>query len=425
MSNSSAAQAPVRPGPRPARTRLILQRPDLALIGTGSGEGPPALLLHAGGERRDVWAPIASTLAQAGCSSFAYDLRGHGESGGLNADELPAFAADLAAMIDVLDAAPVVVGSSLGGLAALLALGEPGLEDRIAGLVLVDVVPDPPPERTKSFLRHIGGDLGDRPLVNDILGRAEALREITGSLTLPTVLVRAGDRSPLTDADVRRFFDLLPHANVVRIAEAGHLVARDAPAAVAAEVIAHLQEPRVRRRRIGRFLAESQAAATAHPGGTLVAHLHRTGDTLETWGAPDWLVDAGRVHAAYGTDGFAGSISGASRETLAAVTGTRCEHFVARYCSCSREVSYPTFVTDAPATIDRRTGRRVPLTATEVRAIAELTIANELDVFGHAPAIFARHGAEALALFRTWLPLIGEPAQAAVESWRRHEFEGR
>jgi len=425
MSNSSAAQAPVRPGPRPARTRLTLQRPDLALIGTGSGEGPPALLLHAGGERRDVWAPIASTLAQAGCSSFAYDLRGHGESGGLNADELPAFAADLAAMIDVLDAAPVVVGSSLGGLAALLALGEPGLEDRIAGLVLVDVVPDPPPERTKSFLRHIGGDLGDRPLVNDILGRAEALREITGSLTLPTVLVRAGDRSPLTDADVRRFSDLLPHAHVARIAGAGHLVARDAPAALAARVIAHLQEPRVRRRRIDHFLAESQAAATADPGGTLVAHLHRTGDTLETWGAPDWLVDAARVHAVHGTDGFLGPMSGTSRETLTATIGIRSEHFVARYCSCDRDRSYQTFVTDTPATIDRRTGRRAPLTATGLRATAELTIAKELDLFAHAPAIVARHGADSAALFRTWLPLIGGPARAAVESWRRREFEGR
>jgi len=406
-------------------TGLALQRPDVALIGTGSGEGPPALLLHAGGESRDVWAPIAAALSQAGCSSVAYDLRGHGESKGVDATELPAFAADVAAMVDVLDAAPVIVGSSLGGLAALLALGETGLEDRIAGLVLVDVVPDPSPERTKSFLRHTTDGLDDRPLVNDILGRAEALREIAGGLTLPTVLVRAGDRSPLTDDDVGRFLDLLPHALVARIGEAGHLVARDAPAAVAAQVIALLKEPGVRRRRIDRFLAASQAAATPHPGGTLLAHLHRTGDTLETWGAPDWLVDAGRVHAAYGTDGFAGSITGASRETLAAVTGTRCEHFVARYCSCSREVSYPTFVTDAPATIDRRTGRRVPLTATEVRAIAELTIANELDVFGHAPAIFARHGAEALALFRTWLPLIGEPARAAVESWRRHEFEGR
>jgi len=49
----------------------------------------------------------------------------------------------------------------------------------------------------------------------------------------------------------------------------------------------------------------------------------------------------------------------------------------------------------------------------------------ELDVFAHAPAIVARHGADSAALFRTWLPLIGGPARAAVESWRRHEFEGR
>jgi len=33
------------------------------------------------------------------------------------------------------------------------------------------------------------------------------------------------------------------------------------------------------------------------------------------------------------------------------------------------------------------------------------------------PTIVARHGGEAAALFRTWLPLIGDPARAAVESW--------
>lgn len=397
-------------------TRLTLQRHDVALVGTGSGEGPPAILLHAGGERRDVWAPIAAALTQAGCSSVAYDLRGHGESRG-SATKLSAIAADVAAMIDVPNAAPVIVGSSLGGLAALLALAQAGLEDRVAGLVLVDVIPDPPPERTRSFLRQTAGDLGRHPLVDDILDRAHALREIAGGLTLPAVLIRGGRESPLTDADERRFADLLPHAQVDRVDEAGHLVARDAPDAVGARVIAHLQAPIVRRRRIDLFLADSQAATIDHPGGTLLAHLHRTGDTLEAWGAPDWLVDAARVHAAYGTEGFPHPLDGADRETLTAVIGARGERFVARYCNCRRQDSYATFATNAPVTIDRHTGRTSPLTAVEVRAIAELTVANELDVFAHAPALAARHAAEAAALFESWLPVVGGPAKAAVGSW--------
>ena len=132
-------------------TDVALQRPDVTLIGTGTGtgEGPPALLLHAGGERRQTWEPVAAALAQAGYCSLAYDQRGHGDSDPANADSLPSFAADVAAMIDTLDAAPVVVGCSLGGLAALLAL-DPQLEARVAGLILVDVVPDSPPQRTRA-----------------------------------------------------------------------------------------------------------------------------------------------------------------------------------------------------------------------------------------------------------------------------------
>jgi pimeloyl-ACP methyl ester carboxylesterase len=397
---------------------LTLTRPDIALVGTGSGDGPPALLLHAGGERRTVWAPIAAALARAGFSSAAFDLRGHGETERANADTLTAYGADVRAMVDTVEGTPVVVGSSLGGLAALLALADPELETRLAGLVLVDVVPDPQPDRTRRFLQSVGGGLADLPLVDDILGRAAALRDIARRLTLPTALVR-GDRSALPDADVRRFTDLVPHAHVARIDGAGHLVARDAPAALAAHILAHLQRPDVRRRRIDRFLAQSGAATTDHPGGTLLAHLHRTGDTLATWGAPDWLVDAARVHAAYGTDGFPDTMVGASRDAITAVIGARGERFVARYCSCDRKASYPTFASDAPRTVDRGTGRPTPLSGPELRGFAELTIANELDVFAHAPDIDARHGAETAALFRTWLPLIGEPAREAVRTWVR------
>jgi uncharacterized protein DUF6817 len=178
-----------------------------------------------------------------------------------------------------------------------------------------------------------------------------------------------------------------------------------------------LQRPEVRRRRIDRLLAEGQAATTDHPGGTLLAHLHRTGDTLAAWGAPDWLVDAARVHAAYGTDGFPDPMAGATTDTVTAAIGARGERFVARYCNCDRQASYPTFVSEAPVTVDRSDGSRTPLSAVELRAFAELTIANELDVFAHAPEIAVRHRAAAEALFRSWFPVIGEPAREAVRTW--------
>jgi pimeloyl-ACP methyl ester carboxylesterase len=396
-----------------------LRRPDVTLIGTGCGEGPPALLLHAGGERRQTWEPLAAELARAGYSSIAFDQRGHGDSNPARAgaDCLPLFAADVEAMIGTLDAAPVLVGSSLGGLAALLALADPRLEACVAGLMLVDVVPDPPPDRTRAWLARTLGPRANQPLVDDILGRASALRAGADSLSLPVTLVRGGVDAAVTDADAGRLLELVPHATVTTIPGAGHLIARDAPVELAAEVIALLGDPRVRRRRIDEFLARSGAGSTAHPGGTLLSHLHRTADTLEGWGASGWLVDAARLHAAYGTDGYPHPVHGADRATLVALAGARTEAFVARYCNCNRRDSYPTFVTDSPSTVDRHTGQRTPLTGTELRAFAELTIVNELDVFAHAPDIAAQHADETAKLFRSWLPLLSEPARGALQTW--------
>src|SRR5436305_11318591 len=50
------------PPVRPTMTRLELQRPNGTLIGEDAGAGPALLLLHAGGESRAVWAPVAERL---------------------------------------------------------------------------------------------------------------------------------------------------------------------------------------------------------------------------------------------------------------------------------------------------------------------------------------------------------------------------
>lgn len=63
-------------------TGLVLPCAGVVLHGEAVGAGPPAVLLHAGGERRGVWSPVARALEDAGCSSVAYDLRGHGDSAG-------------------------------------------------------------------------------------------------------------------------------------------------------------------------------------------------------------------------------------------------------------------------------------------------------------------------------------------------------
>jgi pimeloyl-ACP methyl ester carboxylesterase len=219
-----------------------LRRPDAVLRFDQRGEGPDMLLLHAGGERRSVWRSVMDRLA-GHCRCTAYDQRGHGDSGGRRSDPVTAFGEDAAAMIASLHR-PVVVGASLGGFAALLALAE--VERDVAGLVLVDVVPDPDPARTHAFLAPLG--LAETPLVADILGRAEQFRAIAAGLSLPILAVRAGARGPMVDVDAERFRKLAPQARVVTVPEAGHLIAREKPIELAELLAAFLASPEVRER---------------------------------------------------------------------------------------------------------------------------------------------------------------------------------
>src|SRR5690349_7967424 len=99
-------------------TDFTFVRGDVVLQGTATGSGPTVLLLHAGGEERSVWTPVSAVLNQRDLRTVAYDLRGHGASSG-QATTLAEIAADVAAMIHREPAPVVVVGASLGGLAAI------------------------------------------------------------------------------------------------------------------------------------------------------------------------------------------------------------------------------------------------------------------------------------------------------------------
>lgn len=207
---------------------VSLIRGDVTLRGTVTGTGPTILLLHAGGEQRDVWTPIAAMLALQGLQTVAFDLRGHGDSPGL-ATTLDVIADDVTAMIHRGPTPVVVVGSSLGGLAAMAALADPHVAQRVAGLVLVDVVPDPDPARTRARLDDRGLRHSRADLIEDILQRGPQLLATASTIDLPILLVRAGPGSPLSDADVDRLRQANPAVNITCVPAAGHLVARDAP----------------------------------------------------------------------------------------------------------------------------------------------------------------------------------------------------
>jgi len=246
----------------------------------GESGSPPVLLLHGGGQTRHAWGTAATALAAAGRRAYSVDLRGHG-----NSDWSPdgvyglgRFAADVEAMATGLYARPALVGASLGGLSSLVAIGES--EQPIAtALVLVDVAPRVEREggqKIGDFMRggmrgfdsldeaadSIAAFLPHRPRPKDLSGleknlrrrgdgrwywhwdprfianqegvdgqeglvRHDRLAEAARHVTVPTLLVRGRMSDIVSDESVRELQELIPHAEVVNVAGAGHMVAGD------------------------------------------------------------------------------------------------------------------------------------------------------------------------------------------------------
>lgn len=381
------------------------------------GAGPDVVLLHAGGERRQVWQPIAANLVASGFTSIAMDLRGHGESEGSRDDSIFRCAADVQALLDMRDACPVVVGASLGGFAGMLALVEDDRQQAAAGLVLVDVVPDPDPKRVRAFLNRAPGGLGELPIVTEILKHPDEFRAAAHRLTLPMMLVR-GEQSAMTDDEVERLRAAVPQLRVATVKGAGHLVARDAPEGLSAELLSFLADDAVRDRRIDRFIALAGGHNLPHPGGTLGKHLHRVGDTLRRWGEDPAVVDAGRLHAAYGTQGFGvPNMELATRDHVLRFVSADAELLIDLYCRCDRKPSYASWNTDVPVVVARDGGANISLNDAERRALISLTVANELDVMQHDRNLAEQHGAALKRIFTGWNPWLSATAQAELDAW--------
>ncbi len=348
-------------------TEVALDLGEITLRATVTGTGPTVLLLHAGGERRGVWAPVAERMPAL--RTVAVDLRGHGDSPG-QARTLREFADDVRALVAGEPAPVVVVGASLGGLAALAALADPAVARRVAGLVLVDVVPDPDPDLARSWLDEQG--LRDRypDIVEDVLASGPELRVTAEALELPILLVR-GERSPLAVAHP------LP---TVTVPGAGHLVARDAPAELARIVSAQatVWSSVELQRTLG-------AERVEHPGGTLLVHLRRVHALAVDWNASPRTQLAAICHATYGTDGFRNALLPVTeRQRLRHVIGADAEALVYLYGSCDRARTYPELGRNPLPMVDRFTDATRTLDGADLRDFAVLSIVNELDVARHA-----------------------------------------
>lgn len=257
----------------------------LAASTWGDEADPPVLLLHGAGQSRHAWRHTARALAEVGRYSIAVDHRGHGDSDWpeLADYEFSHYADDVERLLQQLTAPPVVIGASLGGIAALTAQGRSS-EQRYEALVLVDVTPamqfsgvrrilafmaahpegfdtlehasvaiadytgrprPATPEGLRSVLRadvetgrwrwHWDARFLDGKLhvLDDPQGELRAdqvrreLEAAAAMVRVPTLVVRGEQSDLVTPEAVRALVDIIPGAQYVDVADAGHMVAGD------------------------------------------------------------------------------------------------------------------------------------------------------------------------------------------------------
>jgi hypothetical protein len=153
------------------------------------------------------------------------------------------------------------------------------------------------------------------------------------------------------------------------------------------------------------WLRERGAESITHPGGTLYDHLSRVHDRLVALGLAQDLCLAGLTHATYGTDGFDVTLLGLDRrETLRALVGPAAEAQVYRYCAGDRKLTWRDLARTGELH-DRFTGTVEPLEPDDLRAFADLSIVNELDLVERDPAIGERFGDYFRDVFGSWSPV--------------------
>ncbi|MES2999512.1 MAG: alpha/beta hydrolase [Pseudomonadota bacterium] len=241
----------------------------------GPANGPLVLLLHGGGQTRHAWGGTGKHLGEAGYHAVALDARGHGDSDwspeGRYTQDL--MVRDIECVLAALGSGrPVLVGASMGGGTSLVAVGEDHVD--ASALILVDIVPRTEPDgvaKIQAFMRQkpegfasleevaqaissyrphrsrprsleglaknvrLGEDgryrwhWDPRYLESnrDMSKRYERLSACAKRLTLPTLLVRGGSSDVVSEEGAREFLAMCPHAELVSVQQAGHMVAGD------------------------------------------------------------------------------------------------------------------------------------------------------------------------------------------------------
>ena len=122
----------------------------------GETDRPPIVLVHGAANSAVVWRFWQAELAFRGWSSWALDLRGHGASPAhaLGRTGMNDYADDVAALVVELARRPVLIGWSMGGLAAMLAAA------RVGAAAFVGLGPSPPARTRDAGVRLREGTFG-------------------------------------------------------------------------------------------------------------------------------------------------------------------------------------------------------------------------------------------------------------------------
>jgi pimeloyl-ACP methyl ester carboxylesterase len=261
-------------------------------------EGTAVLLLHGGGQTRHAWRKTAVEIARTGRTAYALDQRGHGDSEWTGAYAFTDFAADLRTVADELTKRsgqrPIVIGASLGGIAALLAEGAAERDSAkvFSALVLVDITPRVDPsgvDKIHGFMRahsregfasiaeaadavaqylphrprppsHDGLKKnlrmspdgrwrwhrdprvmdGDRTVMHDRGALETSLVEAAKKLKIPALLVRGSSSELVQEAHAKEFLELVPHAEFADVSGARHMVAGDRNDSFSAAILSFL-----------------------------------------------------------------------------------------------------------------------------------------------------------------------------------------
>lgn len=269
--------------PKPSMRFELETGVSIAADSYGDPNHRTVLFLHGGGQTRHAWGGAAQELAALGFHTICTDHRGHGDSGWADDGDytLDAFAEDLLALLKHFEERPIIVGASLGGVAALRA---EALSDEpvTKALVLVDTTPRMEPAGVARILQWmldgldgfdsleeaadaIASYLPHRERRTDLTGLAKNLRldedgryrwhwdpdmirswdpdhwsdskaaraEIeerlaaAKNLTIPTLLIRGRLSDVVSEDNAREFLKAVPHAEYVDLEDAAHMVAGD------------------------------------------------------------------------------------------------------------------------------------------------------------------------------------------------------